>query len=56
MHYRIVFTGDTVCGLEPGLVRARLEALMKLPPARIERLFTEAPMTIKRTGDFALSE
>ena len=45
---RLVFCGELLPGRSPDEVKAGLPALMKIPPAQVEKLFSGQPVVIKR--------
>lgn len=47
-QYRIVFDGELVPGVSPDAVRSNLARLFKSDSAKVERLFGQGPVTIKR--------
>ncbi|UCD80366.1 MAG: DUF4870 domain-containing protein [Desulfobacterales bacterium] len=51
-QYKIVFYGRILEGLDVGEVKKRLAALLKADSKKIDRLFTEAPITIKKDIDY----
>jgi len=52
-RYNVVLTGRIANGREESVVRGALCVLMKLPAEKIDKLFANAPVTIKRGLDAA---
>lgn len=46
--YDVLFSGELTAGADPALVRQRLAALFRIDAAAVERLFTGAPLVIRK--------
>lgn len=46
--YDVMFSGELAPGADPALVRQRLAALFRIDAAAVERLFTGAPLVIRK--------
>lgn len=49
--YRLIFRGETLEGQHRAVVKRRLMELLKLDPARLEKLFSGEPVVLKRDAD-----
>lgn len=49
--YRLIFRGEILEGQHRAVVKRRLMELLKLDPARLEKLFSGEPVVLKRDAD-----